>query len=414
MYLEMFLRIFSDCCIFFALLGCCPSVLPYSYPLIAAALICGIAAGLAAFLRNREKYVIAYFCAALPFLSLLMADGWREMLILALPILYTAGIILTDKMYLEYFGYRQYLKRATVFLLIVWAVISLAVFLEDPRGLEEKVVFTDGILQYTGIFFLIGVILQRKLRMGTGRSHGELGQIIAMVGSVGVICGGFLLTEPVLMEKIHEYFKKIGPMILAPVMIAAEYIQTVMNKITEWMKKTGYDKDKYRQEVLDEGSPSLPVGFPDGTEDIPPEAAEPGHTPWILIIAVVAALIAVGLMVYFYAKWKEKQESSVAVSFVAEGKKSKQKEYHSNRKKVRQMYREFLRLEQKRGTVIKPRHTTEDILSCISGQTDRDAAETLREVYISARYDESRDVNRLQVDTARQAMKQIRKEVSER
>ena len=49
MYLEMFLRIFSDCCIFFALLGCCPSILPYSYPLIAVALICGVAAGIAAF-----------------------------------------------------------------------------------------------------------------------------------------------------------------------------------------------------------------------------------------------------------------------------------------------------------------------------------------------------------------------------
>ena len=247
MYLEMFLRIFSDCCIFFALLGCCPSVLPYSYPLIAAALICGVAAGLAAFLRNREKYVIAYFCAALPLLSLLMANGWREMLVLILPILYTAGMILLDRMYLEYFGYRQFLKYATAFMLLVWAVISLAVFLEDPRGLEEKVVFTDSILKYIGIFFLCGVILQRKLRMGSSRSRGDMGQIVTMVGSVGVICGGFFLTEPMLTDGVHDLFKKVGPVILAPVMIVAEFVQTIMNRITEWMKKTGYDKDQYRQ-----------------------------------------------------------------------------------------------------------------------------------------------------------------------
>ena len=87
MYIEMFLRIFSDCCIFFALLGCFPTVLPYSYPLPAAALIFGVSTAVAILLSDRRKNKLSLACVLLPFLSLLLAASWQEMVLLILPIL---------------------------------------------------------------------------------------------------------------------------------------------------------------------------------------------------------------------------------------------------------------------------------------------------------------------------------------
>ena len=205
MFFEMFLKIFSDCCIFFGLLGIAPSLLPYSYPLPAAALICAIAAAFAALLHNKNKLLLSAACAALPLLSLLMANGWKEMLILIVPIVYTGAVILRGDLYLQYFHYRHFFIRSMALLLGLWCAISFCIYIEDPQQLHEQVIFTSILLQYALIHFVCGVILQRQLRMGeSSHSHGGAGQIIGMLGSAGVTALCFTVTDSLLQDRLLQ------------------------------------------------------------------------------------------------------------------------------------------------------------------------------------------------------------------
>ena len=102
-----------------------------------------------------------------------------------LPILYTCSVILRSGVNMEYFSYSAYFKRALILLTATWAIISIVNYFEDPKNLKEAVIHTDVILQYTQLFFLRGVILQRQLRLGARHSQGGAGQIVGMLGCVG-------------------------------------------------------------------------------------------------------------------------------------------------------------------------------------------------------------------------------------
>lgn len=59
---------------------------------------------------------------------------------------------------------------------------------------------------------------------------------------------------------------------------------------------------------------------------------------------------------------------------------------------------------------MKLRHhmTSADILNASAPETDPEAARTLREIYVAARYGENREITPAQVQTAKAALKQLR------
>jgi len=93
--------------------------------------------------------------------------------------------------------------------------------------------------------------------------------------------------------------------------------------------------------------------------------------------------------------------SGQTVERIVPVKREKQPIRQSNRGKVRHLYRQFLKEEQKRGLKRKSSQTSADILRKISPTTDPDAAAALREVYLSARYDQAAEVTPEQVELAR-------------
>ncbi len=410
MFFEMFLRIFSDCCIFFGLLGCAPSLLPYSYPLPAAALICALAAALASLLHNKNKRLLSCACALFPFLSLLMANGWKEMLILTVPILYTCAIILRGELYLEYFHYRHFFLRSMGLLLFLWCAISAAVYIEDPKQVHEQVIFTNILLKYTLIHFVCGVILQRQLRMGeTSHSHGGAGQVIGMLGGAGVTALCFVVTDSLLQEKILNLVRgsiTMLMMLLTPLvdlfMKARRWtLQRRLEVLENWKETAEHPDDVLDMDQLRENSYILQEteGSPVG-----------GNSDKLMIIAIVGVVIFLVLM-FFVFTGRRTQKSSPVLSSTVRSKKENKRSFSflSNRGKVRQAYREFLHHQKQNGFVLKKHYTTADILQKVSAPETETAAAHLREVYLRARYDEQCEITREQADAARSALRSIKK-----
>ena len=406
MYLEMFLRIFSDCCLFFALLGCCPSLLPYSYPLPAVALIFGISAAIASFLGDKGWKTFSFLCALLPFSSLLLASSRQEMLILILPILYTCSVILRSGVTMEYYNYNHYFKRALAMITAAWAIISLVIYFEDPKHLKETIIFTDIILQYTLIFFLCGVILQRQLRLGARHSQGGIGQIASMLGCVGMVGLGFVLTEPFLRSSSISVLQKAAAILIAPFMLLLDLYSFIIDKL-----KRGKSVEQIRQE-LENSDPTATGGltpYQQRMQELIAEGPQAGHSPWVMIVAILVAIIILILMVFAFTKLSRRKRSPLIVAEASGAEKKRRLPRLSNRNKVRQAYRDFLRFERGHGLKIQRQYTTADILARISQTTDEAAASDLREVYLRARYDERAQVKNTQVSQAKDALKRIRK-----
>ena len=123
----MILKIFSDCCICFAILGSGPVV--FAVPLLLPALGCGIAAGIAAFFDRKGWNVLRRICCVLPLGCLLLAEGTGQFLILAVPAVYTAAVILRGELELEYSSYRHFFVRSLVLLGAVYLISQIWLFL---------------------------------------------------------------------------------------------------------------------------------------------------------------------------------------------------------------------------------------------------------------------------------------------
>lgn len=411
MFLEIFLRIFADCTLLFGLLGSVPSLLPYSYPLPLAAVICAFSATLALFLRNKNKQLLGRCCCVLPLSALLLAGHPLETLVLIVPILYTVYICFRGELHQEYYGYRKFFTRSFIVLLALWVAIAFVTYFEDPMDQVENIIKTGTIIRYAIIYFLCGVVLQRHLRLGTrGGGKGEWGQLGSIVAGLGTVLTGFALSAPQLKNSAQLILRGVFVIILLPFTLLFDFVEYMAGKISDMHGSAEYIE---QQEAT--GQDSIFEIWEDLRQFreryMPAESeTEVFHNPWlaVTVIAAVAALIA--LMVVAFSKYRTYSVAEIGTgSAKAESKKRNPVSRMSNRNKVRQAYREFLRGEKIRGVRITKQHTTEDILHRASEGTDRENAAALREVYLRARYDEKHEVNRAQVSAARDALKHIRK-----
>ena len=405
MFLSMFLRIFSDCILMFGLLGCCPTLLPYRFSLPLAALIFGLSAGVSYALYDRGKNTLGRLCAILPLLALFLPPSTNEVFILFVPMLYTMYICFDGMMNPEYYSYRQFFKRSLFVVVGVWVVISIALYMDDPKGLRENLVQTEVILRYAIVYFLCGVVLQRQLRLGVNNSaKGEVGQLLGVLGSVGVVSAVFVVTDSLLRQNVLDMLRKIASILVLPFAMLLEAILALID-IKGMMESEEY------QEAWENSSAAPTESYNDFQElmgELLEEAPEQGTSPWMMVFAALAVIILLVLMVVAFVKIRGHKNTPFVVSQVKENPKQKRMSRLSNRGKVRQAYRDFLSYERQKGLVLKKHYTTADILERVATPTKEVPATQLREVYLRARYDEESEVTREEVSTARTALKDIR------
>lgn len=410
MFLSMFLRIFSDCILMFGLLGCCPTLLPYRFSLPLAALIFGLSAGVSYALYDRGKNTLGRLCAILPLLALFLPPSTNEVFILFVPMLYTMYICFDGMMNPEYYSYRQFFKRSLFVVVGVWVVISIALYMDDPKGLRENLVQTEVILRYAIVYFLCGVVLQRQLRLGVHKNaKGELGQIFGVLGSVGVVSAVFVVTDSLLRQNVLDMLRKVASVLIMPFAVLLEVLIIFLDNIKDNIKEMR-DSEEYK-EAWENSSASPTESYNDLKQllgKLLEEAPEQGNSPWVMVFAALAVVILLVLMVIAFVKIRGGTNALFIVSQVKENPKQKRMSRLSNRGKVRQAYRDFLSYERQKGLVLKKHYTTADILERLATPNTEAPATQLREVYLRARYDEESEVTREEVSTARTALKDIR------
>lgn len=400
---AILLKIFSDCCILFAIV--CAGPISLSVPALVPALICACAAGLAVYADDKGWTPLVRLCALLPITCLLLAGSVGEGILFLIPAVYTAVTILRGNLSLEYAEYRYFFIRSLGLLAAVYVVAGIWNYLIGITEASIPQLNASAVVRYGIVHLLCGVVLQRQLRLGVGnRAEGGRRQMATLLGTTGTVVLGFLAAEPLLRRSLSEGVRLLISFILMPIMYLVE-------RFSDWLlyrKGPPKDPEAY-QEYLDRLGE---VGFAPGGE-VPPSPTPPADETvsldgfWIVPIAILL-LIAAVLLLHSFRKRRPTVRQMKSDGRVVTPPKKKRTSALSNRGRVRQLYREFLRAERDLGLQLKANHTSDDVLARIHKDTDRDGAARLRQVYLAARYDERQSVDKRQVEAAKRALKTTR------
>ena len=402
MSLIMLLKIFSDCSIILALISLLP--VQFHFPLLLCALVCGIAACLATFLEEKNHYFLRRLCAVLPLGCLLLTQGGLELALTLIPVGYTVITILWGKQELEYSRYTHFFVRTLWLLGGVWVVCSWWNSMMAAFNAGETIMRlnTPSLLRYGLIHALCGVVVQRRLRLCmNGRVVDGRGQVFTLMGTAGLIAGTFLLSEPVLRQGVVEVMRGITMAVVAGMMWLLHQIDRLLTLLRnkDAMKPLEDLTSEQREQQFDIIQKEWPSAKPrdifDGVD----------MNTVVTVVLGLILVVAVALMVFSFGKRRTQVEVGEQIERIKPAAKKKKTTSRSNRGKVRQYYRDFLRLEKNLGMKIKNSDTSHDVLSRIDANTDQASAEALRQVYLSARYDDRCKVSNHQVEEAKRALK---------
>ena len=402
----MLLKVFSDCCICFAILATGP--VHFAVPLLIPALICGASAGIAAFLEGKGFVALRRLCCVLPFASLLLAEGAGQILLLAIPAVYTAVTILRGELALEYSSYRHFFIRSLQLLGVLCAVGYIWNFLTQISDEATLQLDMMAIVRYGLVHLLCGVVLQRQLRLGVGyRAEGGRKQMATLLGTLGTIVVGFTLAEPLLRQGMGKLIRAALSLLLTPFAFLLEMV----GRLFAWLTRSESDKKEYEEFVEYMESVLMDVeqltGKPQEDPSVPTTIN--ATAIWAVLVGILL-LIAAILLLRSFRKRRADGDPGEKTSRVITTPKKKREPLLSNRGSVRQAYRDFLRAEKNLGMKLRKCDTSADVHQRIHPKTHAPSADALRQVYLVARYDDRQTITRRQVNEARRALKQTRQE----
>lgn len=401
MSIWMIVKVFSDACVIFGILGAFPTVLSYSYSLLIPALLCGIGVGIAASVQDAGMGRLRWLGAVLALSWLYFAPAGEKMILI--PVIgYALMVIFRGQFRLEYYGYRDIFKQSLLVLGALYIILSMFSYLERVSNSDIRTMYAEVVLRYGIVHLITGVILLRQLRLGLTRTaQGSRGQIAAILTGTGGVILGFLAAEP--------YLRKGATSVLNSLLsIVAGAVMAVYNLITMLVDQVEVQKMQEQvQEIRQEGGiPAMGPVFQQIMEKAEQGSEETSN--WWVFLVIILVVIVMALMLKSFRKHGSESMTHEIVETIAPPKQEQKESRRSNRGKVRHYYREFLRMEKKRGLKLRKDLTTEDILNRISADTNEAAASELRRLYIQARYNRNCEVTREQADAAKSALKRSR------
>ncbi len=417
---SIFIKIFSDCCLCLSFV--CLIAIPHSSnaPLLAAMLLCALAASTASVLHVKHKIVLSRLCCLLPLLSLFTAGDLSQLLTMLVPIIYTGVVILRGMLYLEYYTYRRYVIITSIILLCVFIIIYIFAPLANYASSVE-IIDTYTFLGFGAIHVISNFFLLRRLRIGSDRVIRRNFRPFTVIAASGAVLSAIYLAMDAWFSKVMHALESVTDLIHnASRLLVFDLVWDPMKlkpskDRPSWLPSTGSTAPDSSQ------SPSSGSVPPDTSNTIPdpPEPQdnlsgieqnlpEPDVGTILLVLLVLVALAVLVLMLLsFRARSREVVEWETVAPLKGSGRKSKNAPPLSNRAHVRQLYRTFLRQEVRRGMTLRPSDTSEDVLRKLHQDADLESAAALRKIYIQARYDQSHPVSHEQVKKAKEALKQL-------
>lgn len=404
MSVWIFLKVFGDACLFFSVMSAFPGIFVHDFATVWPGLLCGLGAALACLMTEQGKEKWRFAALTLPLISLGLADGIMEYVMLAPVLVYAALVILRGMLSLEYYSHRESFRRTLTIWSLAFVVLWALNYMESAADAGAKVLAWAEPLELGLFYMLSGAVLLRRLRLGvTSYNRTQLGYTL---GGCAAAVVGVVVAEKVLSFSASS----LKDVILA----AATFVIGLPMRMYAWLINLLISGDMAVEPTAatdptgGESSPAMGgmISWIQETIEQHLPASEQESFPWWLMMIVLVVIAgAIFLMLRSFRKrsvivHSPEQTEQMDIPAIEKGE-----ERRSNRAKIRKYYRDYLKMEQKRGLVLKKHHTSQDVLEKRTSRTDPEAAAELRRLYLTARYDESARITPEQVKQAKDAMK---------
>ena len=396
MSVWMFLKVFSDLCVIFAVLGPFPEVIVYHSSLLLPAVLCAFGAGVAAGLQNAGRGGLRWLGAAFPALALYLSWVTGGFAIVLAAAVYTVVVILWGRLHLEYYSFchsfQTSLKLVGIWYVLLW---MLALLKETPVK-DFTLIHEEIALGFGLIHCFTGIVLQRQLRLGGDAvAKGSRLQMAAVLIGTGSAIAAFIAAMPALRKGIAA--------VLHAVVLAG--VSLLSLRYDSFLEDYAARRKMWEEQTAKTGTAIIQPNWQEIIPQQPQVDKEPSY--WWIVPVVAFAILAAFLLLRAFGRKSVSVSTEETVGQVDIPDRNKDTR-RTNRGKVRHYYREYLRHGQKRGLTVRKYDTSRDILEKTPADTDREAAAALRQIYLRARYDETGEVTAEQAEEARALLKKIR------
>lgn len=409
MNFHIFLKVFSEVSLYFGCIGALPALFPYQFFFLWPSMVCAACAGISAFCSDQGRKNARYPFLLLSATSLLLGANIMDILVLIPPVVYVAAMILRDEWSLEYFQFREGFRKTLTILGIAVVVVHFGVLIES-RSDRTHVLNSIALLRHILIYAACGIILQRQLRLGGDTLHNRYLntlQLGLLVLGTGAIILAIVLTESYLSSRGLSLGQLLGRVLQLAVGAFLSVFQYLFILLAEMIKTAKSLRLQDSTNTDADPTPVMPMGeMQQLIEEVPQEEAA---FPWWLAVPLLVAFTGILiLLTRTLGSRSADHKRTETISRIQPAAKERQPERRSNRSKVRRIYREFLKTEKKKGHKLQPFHTSLDILNNLKPNGNPDAAARLRRVYLSARYDLNTTITSVQVQEAKDVLKQYK------
>lgn len=409
MSIWMLWKILGDLCLYFSVIGAFPTFFTHEFSFLWPGILCAAGGAVSAFLYRKAGYRSRLFALLIPVSALLFAGDTMELAILIPPVVYSTALILRGDFALDYLGYREFFRKASRLWVVFLALLCIASTVEGISRPWRLTLSFETTVRY-GIFAgICGIILLRQLRLGrdSDRRMDSI-QTLGLLGSAGGVILGFAAAEHWLAGRGEEIKNFLGKLLLN--------ICTFPLAVLGWLLSPFFEKaqDLYEETSLATTEPTEAteniMTLVGGESTVPVETVpETKGFPWWLAVLILSVLLILLLrFLKLHSSGKSAGSSEIIFEKLARTQRRSGQKKATNRTKVRRAYREYLKLRRRKGVKLAANQTSLDILESKPRDPDACAAARLREIYLRARYDESRDITPEDVIHAQNALKHLR------
>ena len=403
----IFFKVFADICLYFSFIAVFPQLFSGRFEFYLPALACAAGAMLANTMAKLKPTLQILGCL-IPLCGLFLAQNVKELIILIIPIIYSIAVI-AKQGYPEYYRYRAFYKK----LIILWCcIISVFALISELLIVLDGLIFFDltAFAVYGTLSLISGVLLLRSLRLGNLTSQStNRRQLAFTAGAIGSFVFIGISAERILMKygkSLVQYaistlktiiaipFYILGLIIQSDDKPKKKYVEVSVSELTESTEET-------KETLLAEESVSeVATSVSQTTED---------GFPWWIVIVIMTVLVIILIALFGLHQRHSRVLNTKEVTEKTGKSKKRRATQISNQNKIRRYYRDFLKYQKQRGMKLKTDQTSLDILENVPTHRCAQEAKALREIYISARYNDDSEITQQQLDNARNALNKIRK-----
>lgn len=408
MNIYVFLKVFAEISLYFGCIGALPALFPYSFFFLWPTLLCAACAAGAAFCSDQGRSSVRYLFLGLTAVPLLLGNGIMDILVLIPPVIYGFAMIHRDEWNLEYFQFSSGFRKLLIIFGIAVILVHFGVLIEnrsDFGHVLDSVAFLRHYLIYAGC----GILLQRQLRLGKDSRHSRYLntlQLVVMLSGTGILVLAIAFAERYLSSHGLSLGQLLGQLLkylLSVPLALMNYLFILLSELqTEKM-------DQFKEEHYSDIEPIPKMPMEEMHQLLPQASEEPAAFPWWLAVALLGAFTCILLLLTRSLKSRRTQaDHTETVARIQPPAREKPPERRSNRSKLRKIYRDFLKVEKRKGHKLQPYHTSQNILENLRPDGNAGAAAKLRGLYLFARYDLKNPVTSRQIQEAKDALKQYK------